>query len=103
MEDLNVQGMLRNHHLAKAIQEVGFYKFKETLVNKAPVNGKQIVFIDRFYPSSKTCSVCGYKKRDLRLSDREWVCPECGTLHDRDVNAARNILAEGKRLLLQQQ
>lgn len=103
MEDLNVQGMLRNHHLAKAIQEVGFYKFKETLVNKALVNGKQIVFIDRFYPSSKTCSVCGYKKRDLRLSDREWVCPECGTLHDRDVNAARNILAEGKRLLLQQQ
>ena len=71
MEDLNVQGMLRNHHLAKAIQEVGFYKFKETLVNKALVNDKQVVFIDRFYPSSKTCSVCGYKKRDLRLSDRE--------------------------------
>lgn len=70
MEDLNVQGMLKNHHLAKAIQEVGFYKFKETLVNKALVNNKQVVFIDRFYPSSKTCSVCGYKKRDLR-------CPRC--------------------------
>ena len=99
MEDLNVQGMLRNHHLAKAIQEVGFYKFKETLVNKALVNDKQVVFVDRFYPSSKTCSVCGYKKRDLRLSDREWVCPICGTKHDRDINAAVNILFEGKRML----
>ena len=100
MEDLNVQGMLRNHHLAKAIQEVGFYKFKETLANKALVNDKQVVFIDRFYPSSKTCSVCGYKKRDLRLSDREWVCPVCGTQHDRDINAATNILLEGQRKLV---
>lgn len=99
MEDLNVQGMLRNHNLAKAIQEVGFYKFKETLVNKALVNNKQVVFIDRFYPSSKTCSVCGYKKRDLRLSYREWVCPKCGTKHDRDINAAVNILLEGQRIL----
>ena len=99
MEDLNVQGMLRNHHLAKAIQEIGFYKFKETLVNKALVNDKQVVFVDRFYPSSKTCSVCGYKKRDLRLSDREWVCPKCGTKHDRDINAAMNILLEGQRML----
>lgn len=99
MEDLNVQGMLRNHHLAKAIQEVGFYKFKETLVNKALVNNKQVVFIDRFYPSSKTCSVCGYKKRDLRLCDREWICPVCGTKHDRDINAAMNILLEGQRML----
>ena len=100
MEDLNVQGMLRNHYLAKAIQEVGFYKFKETLVNKALVNDKQVVFIDRFYPSSKTCSVCGYKKRDLKLSDREWVCPNCGTKHDRDINAATNILFEGQRILI---
>ena len=99
MEDLNVQGMLKNHHLAKAIQEVGFYKFKETLVNKALMNGKQVVFINRFYPSSKTCSVCGYKKQDLRLSDREWVCPKCGTKQDRDINAAVNILFEGKRIL----
>ena len=99
MEDLNVQDMLRNHNLAKAIQEVGFYKFKETLVNKALVNNKQVVFIDRFYPSSKTCSVCGYKKRDLRLSDREWVCPKCGTKHDRDINAAVNILLEGQQIL----
>ena len=99
MEGLNAQGMLRNHHLAKAIQEVGFYKFNETLVNKALVNGKQVVFVDRFYPSSKTCSVCGYKKRDLRLSDREWVCPICVTKHDRDINAAMNILLEGQRIV----
>lgn len=99
MEDLNVQGMLRNHHLAKAIQEVGFYKFKETLINKALVNDKQVVLIDRFYPSSKICSVCGYKKLDLKLSDRAWVCPNCGTRHDRDINAAMNILLEGQRIL----
>ena len=99
MEDLNVQGMLKNHKLAKVIQEVGFYRFKKTLVNKAFVNGKQVVFINRFYPSSKTCSVCGYKKQDLRLNDREWVCPKCGTKHDRDINAAVNILLEGQRML----
>ena len=99
MEDLNVKGMLKNHHLAKTIQEVGFYNFKETLVNKALVNDKKVMFIDRFYPSSKTCSQCGYKKRDLKLSDRFWVCPICGTKHDRDVNAARNILLEGQRML----
>jgi putative transposase len=99
MEDLNVQGMLRNHHLAKAIQEVGFYKFRETLVNKTTVNNKQVVFVDRYFPSSKTCSICGYKKRDLKLSDREWTCPNCGTHHDRDINAAVNILLEGQRML----
>ena len=99
MEDLNVQGMLKNPHLAKAIQEVGFYKFKEVLINKAIVNDKKVVFIDRFYPSSKTCSGCGYKKRDLKLSDRFWICAECGKHHDRDLNAARNILLEGHRML----
>ena len=99
MEDLNVKGMLKNHHLAKTIQEAGFYNFKETLVNKALVNDKKVMIIDRFYPSSKTCSQCGYKKRDLKLSDRFWVCPICGTKHDRDVNAARNILLEGQRML----
>ena len=99
MEDLNVQGLLRNHSLAKAIQEVGFYKFKEILYNKALVNNKQVVFVDRFYPSSKTCSVCGYKKQDLTLNDREWTCHNCGTKHNRDINAAVNILLEGKRML----
>ena len=99
MESLNVQGMLKNRHLAKAIQEVAFYKFKEILVSKSLVNDKRAVFIERFYPSSKTCSQCGYKKRDLKLSDRFWTCPVCGENHDRDINAATNILMEGQRML----
>lgn len=99
MEDLNVQGLLRNHHLSKAISEVGFSKFKQILSTKALANGKEVISVDMFYPSSKTCSVCGYKKQDLKLSDRSWVCPQCGTKHDRDINAAVNILFEGKRML----
>ena len=99
MEDLNVSGMLKNHKLAKAIQEVGFYRFKSILVDKAFNNGKQVIFVDRFYPSSKTCSVCGYKKHDLKLSDRVWICPQCGEHHDRDLNAAINILLEGERII----
>lgn len=99
MEDLNVSGMLKNHKLAKAIQEVGFYRFKSILVDKAFNNGKQVVFVDRFYLSSKTCSACGYKKYDLKLSDREWICPQCGEHHDRDINAAMNILLEGERII----
>ena len=99
MEDLNVQGLLKNHRMAKAIQEVGFYRFKSVLQTKALQNGKQVILIDRFYPSSKTCSCCGYKKKDLKLSDRFWTCPECGEHHDRDINAARNILLEGQRKL----
>ena len=95
MEDLNVSGMLKNHKLAKAIQEVGFYRFKSILVDKAFNNGKEVIFVDRFYPSSKTCSVCGYKKHDLKLSDREWICPQCGEHHDRDINAAKNIKCFG--------
>lgn len=99
MEDLNVQGMLRNHSLAKAIQEVGFYRFKSILQDKALVNDKQVVLVGRFYPSSKTCSCCGYKKKDLKLSDRFWTCPECDEHHDRDINASKNILIEGQRKL----
>ena len=99
MEDLNVKGMLKNHHLAKAIQEIGFYKFKQTLEDKARNNYKQVVFVDRFYPSSKTCSNCGYKNQGLKLSDRFWTCPVCGEHHDRDLNAAVNILHEGERLI----
>ena len=98
MEDLNVKGMVKNHKLAKAIQEVGFYKFKQILLDKASVNGKQVVFVDRFYPSSKTCHKCGYVKKDLVLSDREWVCPICGEHLERDINAAINILIEGLRI-----
>ena len=99
MEDLNVKGMMKNHKLAKVISEVGFYKFNEILVNKARNNSKQVIFVDRFYPSSKTCSNCGYKNQDLKLSDRDWTCPNCGEYHDRDLNAAINILHEGERLI----
>ena len=99
MEDLNVQGMLKNHKLAKAIQEIGFYRFKSILTYKAFNNGKQVVFVDRFYPSSKTCHICGYINKGLKLSDRDWICPECGEHHDRDLNAAMNILLEGERII----
>jgi len=98
MESLNVSGMVKNHHLAKAIQEVGFFRFKEILNSKAIANDKKVVLIDKFYPSSKTCSNCGYKNKDLKLSDRHWQCPECGEQHDRDFNAAKNILREGQRI-----
>lgn len=99
MEDLNVKGMLKNHNLAKAIQEVGFYRFKSVLLDKSVNNGKRVVFVDRFYPSSKTCSCCGYIYRRLTLKEREWKCPDCGEIHDRDLNAAMNILTEGERIL----
>ena len=98
MENLSINGMLRNHHLAKAISEVGFYKFKEILQSKAIANNKKVVLIDKFYPSSKTCSYCGYKNKGLKLQDREWQCPNCGEIHDRDLNAAKNILCEGQRI-----
>lgn len=99
MEDLNVSGMLKNHKLAKAIQEIGFYRFKSLLLDKSTNNGKNVIFVDRFYPSSKTCSCCGYVYRKLTLKEREWKCPDCGEIHDRDLNAAMNILTEGERIL----
>ena len=98
MEDLNISGMLKNHKLAKAIQEVGFFKFKATLQNKALQNDKKVVLIGRYYPSSKTCSQCGYVHKELKLQDRNWCCPNCGSYHDRDYNAAVNILYEGRRI-----
>lgn len=99
MEDLNVKGMLKNHNLAKAIQEVGFFRFNSVLFDKSINNGKKVIFVDRFYPSSKTCSCCGYIYRRLTLKEREWKCPDCGEIHDRDLNAAMNILTEGERIL----
>ena len=99
MEDLNVSGMMQNHKLDKSIQDVSFSELKRIFKYKASWEDKQVIFIDRFYPSSKICSCCGYKKDDLQLSDREWVCPECGAAHDRDINAAKNIMNEGKRII----
>ena len=99
MEELNVKGMLRNHRLAESIAEMNFGEFRRMLEYKARWYNRKIVFVDKFYPSSKTCSHCGYKYKVLTLSIREWTCPECGAKHDRDINAAINILHEGMRLL----
>ena len=100
MENLNVKGMMKNHKLARSIQELSLYRFKEILRYKAGWYGRKVVEIDRFYPSSKLCNICGFKNVDLALKDREWICPECGTKHDRDINAAINILKTGKRILI---
>lgn len=100
MENLNVQGMLRNHKLAKAIQELGFYTFKSILKNKAILNDKFIIEVDRWFASSKTCHKCGYVYKNLTLGEREWTCPICGEHHDRDLNAAINILIEGNKILV---
>ena len=99
MEDLNVSGMLRNHKLAGSIQEMSFYEFKRMLEYKANWYGRKLVFVDRFYPSSKTCNHCGYVNKKLKLSDRQWVCPNCGEIIERDYNAALNIRDEGIKLI----
>ena len=93
------RGMMRNHKLAKSLSEVNFGECRRLLEYKALWYGRELSVIDRWYPSSKTCSVCGYRYEGLTLNEREWACPECGTAHDRDVNAAKNILAEGLRIL----
>ena len=97
LEDLNVKGMMKNHKLAKAIGDVSWGKFIDVLEYKSNWNDKQVIHIDRFFPSSKTCSKCGWINNNLTLKDREWICPECGSVHDRDFNAAINILNEGYR------
>ena len=99
MEDLNVKGMLRNHKLAESIQEMNFGEFKRILEYKANWYNRKIVYVDRFYPSSKTCNHCGYINKQLKLSDRQWICPKCGEVIERDYNAALNILDEGLRIL----
>ena len=97
LEDLNVIGMMKNHKLAKAIGDVSWGKFIDVLEYKAIWNDKQVIHIDRFFPSSKTCSKCGWINNQLTLKDRNWTCSECGEIHDRDFNAAINILNEGYR------
>ena len=100
IEDLNVKGMMSNHKLAKSIQELSLYEFRRQLEYKCKWYGRQLIVIDRFYPSSKTCHNCGHIYKDLKLSEREWICPHCGKLIDRDYNASLNILDNGLKQIL---
>jgi transposase, IS605 orfB family len=96
IEDLNVKGMVRNHHLAKSISDVSWSSFINMLTYKADWNGKKVIKIDRYFPSSQTCNVCGHVNKKIKnLSIRDWECPVCHTHHNRDVNAAINILHLG--------
>ena len=99
MEDLNVKGMQRNHHLAQAVGDASFGMFLTMLEYKCRWYGVNLIKIDRFAPSSKTCGQCGYVYKGLKLSERSWICPECGTHHNRDFNAACNIKEFGLKAL----
>ena len=94
IEDLNVKGMTRNHRLAQAVSDVSFGELRRQIEYKAATNGVKVLKVDRFYPSSKTCSVCGAVKEDLKLSDRTYRCDKCGAVFDRDYNASRNLLGQ---------
>jgi len=98
-EDLNVKGMIKNHKLSKHIADASWGNFVTLLQYKCNWYGKELVKVNRFYPSSKTCGDCGWINQELKLSDREWTCNSCGVVHDRDVNASRNILKEGLKIL----
>lgn len=91
IEDLNVSGMMKNRHLAKAIIECKFYEFRKKLIAKCHERGIELRIADRFYPSSKICHECGHVKHDLILSDRMYVCHKCGNIIDRDYQAALNL------------
>ena len=98
IEDLNVSGLIRGIQ-SSAIQDAAFGEVRRQLAYKSDWHGKILVTVNRWYPSSKTCSGCRHTLKELRLNERRWRCPVCGALHDRDVNAARNLLAEGLRQL----
>jgi len=103
IEDLKVSEILhnkKNKNLHKSISDASFYEFKRQLQYKTLWNDKILSIIDQYYPSSKLCSNCGFKYDDLTLDIREWECKNCGSIHDRDINAAKNILNEGLRLLV---
>ena len=99
LENLNIKGMVKNRKLARSINDLGFYEFKRQLVYKANIHHKTVKELDRFYPSSKTCSCCGFKVDELPLSIRNWQCPSCNTTHDRDINASLNILNKADKVL----
>jgi len=95
IEDLNVRGMIKNHNLARSISDASFGLFRSQLRYKTEWYSKDLRVVDRFFPSSKRCNICGHVLESLPLSIREWNCPECNTHHDRDENASKNILAVG--------
>ncbi|MEE1128612.1 MAG: RNA-guided endonuclease TnpB family protein [Methanobrevibacter sp.] len=95
MEDLNIKGMFQNTKWSQKLQKIGLYKLLNMIKYKSEWYGKTFIQIDRFYPSSKRCNICGYQKNNLTLKIRAWKCPICGTHHHRDINAAKNILNEG--------
>lgn len=99
IEDLNVRGMLKNHSLAKSVADCSFSMIRSMLSYKCDWYGRKLIVVDRWSPTSKRCSCCGHVMTAMGLNVREWVCPKCGVYHDRDVNAAKNILDEGLRLL----
>ena len=92
IEDLNVRGMMTNGHLARAVADVGMSEFGRQLAYKAEMTGARIIIADRWFPSTKMCSDCGHVHRRLTLSAREWSCDDCGIIHDRDRNAATNLM-----------
>ena len=91
IEDLNVKGMMANRHLSRCIADMGFFEFRRQLEYKTGMRGSTVIVADRWYPSSKTCSACGCVQKEMPLSIRKWQCPNCGTQHDRDINAAINL------------
>ena len=98
VEDLNMQAMSKSMYFGKSVHDNGYGLFLNMLSYKLERQGKKLIKIDKFYPSSKTCSCCGYIKKELKLSDRIYECPQCGMVLDRDYNASINIKREGMRL-----
>ncbi|HHQ7379409.1 TPA: RNA-guided endonuclease TnpB family protein, partial [Staphylococcus aureus] len=95
IENLNVKFLVKNHNLARAISDVSWFEFTRYLKYKAQWYDKQIIQVSRFYPSTKICSTCGAYNSEIKLNVEKWTCPKCKTLHDRDINAAKNILHNG--------